>query len=185
MEIEYRAACEFRAVGDSRRLAGYAAKFDALSEDLGGFREKISRGAFARSLRDPKRDPLALLEHDRKIVLGRKSASTLRLHEDSAGLAFEVDVPRTAAGNDVLESVGRGDLKHASFAFRVAPDGERWTIDGDTAIRTITDCDLIEVSLTVLPAYASTEVARRSLEKVSAANPNRLLPVAKFLETCL
>ena len=38
-------------------------------------------------------------------VLGRTTAGTLRLSEDSRGLKFECDLPDTTAGRDTYESV--------------------------------------------------------------------------------
>jgi phage head maturation protease len=51
------------------RLVGYAAVFDSLSHDLGGFRERIKRGAFADSIR--RRDILALYSHSYDSPLAR------------------------------------------------------------------------------------------------------------------
>ena len=44
--IEKRAATVEAAEQESRTISGYAAVFDSNSEDLGGFTERIERGAF-------------------------------------------------------------------------------------------------------------------------------------------
>ena len=90
--IERRAiATEFRAAG--KRLEGYAATFGAEAK-LPGFTETVAPGAFASSLRD-SRDILALVDHDAAKVLARTRSGTLRLSEDTKGLAFSLDVPDT------------------------------------------------------------------------------------------
>ena len=77
-------------------IAGHAAVFDKLSEDLGGFREKIAPGAFQRSIdKAPKRDIYALWQHQSDKPLGRAGNGTLRLIEDKRGLAVEIDPPAT------------------------------------------------------------------------------------------
>ena len=51
--IEKRSfAAELRATDDAKfEVCGYAASFNVLSRNLGGFKERISRGAFYRSLK--------------------------------------------------------------------------------------------------------------------------------------
>jgi HK97 family phage prohead protease len=113
-------ATEVRAVlkGSKRTIAGYAARYGVLSGDLGGFRERIEPGAFKRVLATTP-DVVCLFNHQDNCVLGRTTSGTLRLREDSNGLAFECDLPDTQAGRDTYASVQRGDLNGCSFAFMV------------------------------------------------------------------
>lgn len=181
--VERRAAIEFRAGGDAKspRLVGYAAVYNSPSQDLGGFIEIVKPGAFTRTLKSA-RDPLALVQHMPQLVLGRRSAGTLRLSEDSKGLAFEIDVPDTTAARDLLVSVERGDVRGASFAFSTPQGGDRWEARGDKAIRELLDVDLHEVTVTAQPAYLDTSVARRSFELKFAPTPC-LRALRRFLET--
>src|SRR3954452_17343861 len=89
--LEYRAASE--GSKSPGTISGYAALFDSLSVDLGGFREQIMKGAFARALQQC--DIRALRNHSPEALLGRRSSGTLRLEEDDKGLRFEVDLPDT------------------------------------------------------------------------------------------
>ena len=179
---ERRPALELRARGGKTpRLEGYAAIFDSPSEDLGGFVEYVRPGAFKRSLQSNKADPMALVHHLPHLVLGRRSAGTLRLSEDSKGLQFEVDLPDTGTARDLLVSVERGDIRGASFAFTIAPQGDRWNVQGDLVTRDLLDVDLHEITITPTPAYPDTEVARRALASLST--PHRVALARRFLET--
>ncbi|GEP54177.1 HK97 family phage prohead protease [Reyranella soli] len=155
-EIERRAAAaEIRAAG--RKLEGYAATFGTEAR-IGSFVETIASGAFAASLADGG-DKLALVDHDPARVLARTRSGTLRLAEDARGLAFSLDVPDTQAGRDVLALAERGDLGGMSFAFKVRPDGERWS--GNR--RELRSVDLAEVSIVqAWPAYDGTTITARS-----------------------
>jgi hypothetical protein len=125
---------------------------------IGSFTETIRPGAFAASLRGGG-DVIATLDHDLGKLLGRRSSGTLRLGEDSRGLAFECDLPDTTAGRDVEALGARGDLGGASFSFR--PVREEWN-EARTA-RTLHEVDLLEVcAVSAWPAYAQTSVAVRS-----------------------
>jgi uncharacterized protein len=167
---ERRAAFELRAVtGDKPRLVGYAAVFDKASRDLGGFVEFVRPGAFKRSLAAGA-DVVALVAHDSRMILGRTVAGTLALSEDGKGLAFDVELPATSAARDLLVSVERGDVAGASFAFTVPKGGDRWTFAKDgPAKRELLDVNLLDVTITAMPAYPDTEVALRSL---GAARPS-------------
>ena len=151
--LERRQATELRATG--RRLEGYAATFNTEAR-IGSFVETILPGAFRSALVG---DVLALLDHDTGKVLGRTRSGTLRLSEDTRGLAFSLDLPDTAAGRDALALAERGDLGGMSFGFNVPKGGESWS--GER--RTLRTVGLKEISIvSAWPAYAGTEIALRS-----------------------
>jgi uncharacterized protein len=154
MTVERRAlVSEFRAKG--RRLEGYAATFGTEAR-IGDFTETIAPGAFRASI-ITGRDILALVDHDASRVLARTRSGTLRLSEDTHGLHFDLDVPPTSAGNDVLALAERGDLGGMSFAF--SAEEEDWRGD----LRTLKSVALIEVSVVAAwPAYDGTVVHARS-----------------------
>lgn len=153
------------------KINGHAAKFDVLSEDLGGFRERIAPGCFAKTIQSD--DIRALWNHDANIVMGRNKAGTLRLWEDSAGLAYEVDAPQNQFIRDmVLSPIERGDVSQCSFGFYTIMD--KFTkVDGQW-IRTLLEVELFDVSPVTFPAYNSTDVAVRSLAEAikSALTPD-------------
>jgi HK97 family phage prohead protease len=149
-----------------RRIVGHAAIFNSLSEDLGGFREKIAPGAFAEAIgRD---DVRALWNHDANFVLGRVRAGTLTMREDERGLAVEIDPPDTQWARDLLVSMARGDVTQMSFGFRVERGGQSWEKTDEGNVRTITRASLFDVSPVTYPAYADTDVAVRSLAQWQA-----------------
>lgn len=163
MTIERRYTAELRG-GPTGVLSGYAAVFDAQSQDLGGFVEIVRPGAFRRTLAaaDHVR---ALYDHNGGHVLGRVGAGTLRLAEDTRGLHFEVKLPQTTVARDLAVLVERGDVDGASFAFRVAPQGERWDARAAVPVRELLAVDLEEITITARPAYVDTSVALRSLPR--------------------
>lgn len=182
--MERRGAIELRVAGSKSapRLVGHAAVWDAPSDDLGGFTEIVRKGAFTRTLKGNALDPLALVHHRPELVLGRRSAGTLKLTEDDKGLAFEIDLPDTTTARDLAVSVERGDIKGASFAFTVAAAGDKWTMTGERALRELVDIDLYEITITATPAYPDTEVAKRALGTLRP-RPG-LMRLRRFLETC-
>ncbi|GEM_PF-1823066 len=154
---------ETRADGEGKRLIGYAAVFNSESADLGGFREEIQPGAFARSLAEDA-DVRALWNHNDGQVLGRTAAGTLSMREDERGLRVEIDPPDTQVAQDAMVSVERGDVNQMSFAFRVRPGGQSFSErDDGTVLRSLSDVELFEVSPVTFPAYEDTVVDARAL----------------------
>ncbi|MBC2196302.1 HK97 family phage prohead protease [Listeria booriae] len=136
-------------------LGGYASIFNSPTLICDWFEETIAEGAFARTLSE-NGDIRCLFNHNWEHVLGRTKAGTLRLEEDSRGLKFEVNLPNTTVARDLVESMKRGDINQCSFGF--LPVEETWNFDIEPMTRTISDVDLIEVSIVSLPAYDDTEV---------------------------
>ena len=171
-KMERRASIELRAAG--RKLEGYAAVFGQDTR-IRDFTEVILPGAFKDTLAEG-RDILALADHDQRAVLARTRSGTLRLAEDARGLHFELDVPNTSIGRDILELAERGDVGGASFGFTVKD--ERWH---DTR-RELRSINLHEISIvSAFPAYDGTIVqARRRL-----AASGKLVAARRFLDTCL
>jgi HK97 family phage prohead protease len=156
---------ELRVIGDEDApvIEGYAAIFNKLSEDLGGFREKIAPGAFRKALK--RTDTVMLFNHDPNYPLGRVSAGTLELKEDKKGLFVRAKLPRSAAR--IIESIQRRDVTKMSFGFLTEKD--EWLHKKNESIRTLVEvAELPDVSPVVFPAYPDTKVALRSLERSKA-----------------
>lgn len=150
---------------EERIITGYAAIFNdeyTLLRDRWGekFYEKVSKGAFLRTLADNTRDKFMLVNHDWNKVIGR-TGSNLKLEEDEKGLRFELTVPNTTEGNNLLENVRLGLIKGCSFGFSIIKEKTRWDDDWNF-YRDITEVDLFEVTATPIPAYADTEISARS-----------------------
>ena len=121
------------------------------------------------------KDILALVDHDATQLLGRTAAGTLKLSQDSKGLAFEIDAPDTTLARDVLALAERGDIGGASFAFTVRANGETWS-GGNRKLRSL---NLFEISvIQSWPAYPGTTVIAR------ARPGTRNGMIGRFLDTC-
>jgi hypothetical protein len=157
---------EIRAAADKLTIGGYAAKFNRMSQNLGGFVERIDPGFFNKSRGDGWPDVLARYNHDDNMLLGTSGAGTLRLGIDDVGLDYQVDLPQSRG--DVYELVQRGDVRQSSFAF-VAFEDDWATSDQGFPLRTLVSGRLMDVSPVNTPAYEDTSVGLRSLaERFSA-----------------
>ena len=160
-EIEVR-----EADADGPLIVGYAAVFNQLSENLGGFRERIAPGAFRESLAAGD-DVRALWEHDPQYVLGRNVAGTLTLAEDRQGLRVAIRPPATTWAADLMTSMRRGDVNQMSFGFSVPKGGDSWEMVDGTQIRTLKRVRLADVSVVASPADPTTSAEARARAQVS------------------
>jgi HK97 family phage prohead protease len=165
MEKRSTLECELRAndVNGKPVIVGRPLVYDSWSVPIGegrsAFKERIAPGAIDASLRSI--DLLALIEHDVGRMLGRQSAKTLRVSQDSRGMIVEIDPPDTSAGRDAVASIKRGDMRGMSFGFDTEDDS--WEERADGTFRTLRSIKVHEVSIVAMPYYQATEVALRSL----------------------
>jgi HK97 family phage prohead protease len=133
------------------RLAGYASVFDV--PDAGG--DVVRRGAFARAA--GTQVPL-LWQHDAAHPIGTVD----HLSEDSRGLRVIASLSDTRVARDAAALLKSNTLTGLSFGYRVkastpAGPGSRG--------RTLTDLDLIEVSLVTFPMQRLARVVAVSPEE--------------------
>jgi HK97 family phage prohead protease len=150
-------------VATGRTVAGYAARFDTRSQNL-GTRERpwveIIRSGSLPEL--SKQDCRALLNHNPDHVLARSKfgQGTLKLAIDGIGLRYEFEAPNTPTGDALIESLKRGDIDQSSFGFIVKRD--QWTQSQGERIREILEIEtLLDISPCTFPAYTSTTVSAR------------------------
>lgn len=170
--IEVRATNSTPVVSqDSRTVEGYAVVFNSQSEDLGFF-ETINPAAITEEVL-MRSDVFCLFNHDQDKVLARSKYGTgsLQLQLDEQGLKYTFQAPNTDIGNSLLEYLKRGDIDSSSFAFTVSTDegSEVWTTGTDgRQYREILKIDeLHDVSPVWNPAYSSTSVSQRTLDKLN------------------
>ena len=157
------------------RIEGYAAVFDELSEPLFGFREKIEKGAFKKTVKED--DVRMLFNHDPNYVMGRSKSGTLSLKEDERGLRF-VCIPPNAqwVREMVIEPIKRGDISQCSFQFQVLEDA--WDDrDSSNIVRTLKKVRLYDVSIVTFPAYTQTDVFVRQAIQAAGVDFDRLSKV--------
>ena len=161
-----------KAEGEPIKIGGYAAVFNKLSGDLGGFREKIDPGFFSNVLGD---DVRALFNHDDNMVLGRTKNDTLTLEQDSKGLSVEITPPDTTYARDLLTLIDRGDVDQMSFQWVTAVD--EWDeSDPSKIVRTLKKAQsLWDVSPVTFPAYPQTKAGIRSAKQVLIDHLEELL----------
>jgi HK97 family phage prohead protease len=132
--------------------------------------ERFLPGAFDRAL-SSNPDVVALFNHKAEIVLGR-TPNTLKLRSDSKGLHYEIapDMENTQV-RDVVRMIGRGDVRHSSFAF--TPSKVKWRVEGDKEIREIHEANLFDVSPVTHAAYSGSSTGLRSTEERNSIEKER------------
>lgn len=154
---------------EGRTIEGVAITANSPSQLLyGEFREVISPDALTQEFINSQ-DIRVLYDHIPErgsLARSKHGNGTLALTVADNKLNFKFEAPNTPFGNEILDGVRRGDIDKLSFAFRCGDDMWEEQEDG-TYLRTVLRFDSItEISLLdVAPAYESTSVATRSLEK--------------------
>lgn len=173
--FEYRNEGEIGILEDSRTVVGYASVFGVRSNPLMGklngkdilFTETIEAGAFDGLI--DKSDVVACFNHETDngiLARSKNGVGTLQLEIDERGLKYTFELPNTAQGDMLLESLKRGDIDSSSFAFIVLQGGETWTRESDGIYsRSISKIGkLVDIAIVVRPAYNEASVNLRGLE---------------------
>lgn len=155
---------------DEQYIEGYALRFGTWSENLGNFKETITRAALANT---DLSDVRALFNHNADHVLARSSTGTLKLNVDDVGLKFRAKIPNTSYGKDLIENLRNGNVNQCSFGFNLGENGDEFRFDAQENIykRTLKNIkEIVDVSVVTYPAYKDTDVAPalRSLDKIKA-----------------
>jgi HK97 family phage prohead protease len=174
---------EIREVKDNSNtieLEGYIAKFDTYTELWEGFFEKIDRNAFNDTLTDGH-NIFLVYHHDMSKVLSSTRNNTLVLSIDDIGLKFKATINKNLTyANDVYELVKSGECRGCSFGFYVLEDDIQYNNEKDEVKRTLLKVELLEGTITPIPAYENTEVYARC--KNILAEERQKLQVDKELE---
>jgi hypothetical protein len=166
---------ELRALPDgaegSRWIGGYAAVFNRESRMIsdrfgfGPYVERVTPTFFeeARSAGWPGNQGSGVLcryNHNDQYLLGTTAGGTCELGVDATGLEYRTLVPRCR--EDVLELVGRRDIRQSSFTFMDAQDD--WNYTGGVTHRTLLTGGVLDVApVSAVCAYEDTTVGLRSL----------------------
>lgn len=150
---------------DSVQITGYVNAVERESKTLRDrngqpFIEKIAAGAFKRSL-SRRNNVQMLLNHDDKRVLG-DTRTNVKLTEDNIGLR----IAATVSDPEVITAARENRLAGFSFGFIPLRDSKTPDNERNVSIRTVTELDLLEVSLLSgkTPAYNGTLVEARDIE---------------------
>jgi len=113
------------------------------------------------------------------IARSKNGVGTLSIGIDSKGVFFSCTAPNTTVGNDVLESIKRGDLDSCSFGFAVANNGDIWQrMTSNLWKHVVNTIEFIsDFSVVVSPAYLSTSVSARSIDKLKELENAELLEI--------
>jgi HK97 family phage prohead protease len=163
--LELRDAAPDPDTGAERfEFVGHAAVFDSLSENLGGFREQIKRGAFRNVL---NQDVRLLVNHDPNMPLARGDALTLI--EDPTGLQVRALIRSDLSyARDLRINLEEGNVTQMSFAFGSDVEDDWTEAEDGVLIRTIKRFgSLFDVSPVTFPAYPATDAGLRAISRLT------------------
>jgi len=170
MKMELRVQnAELRSKEDgTMTVSGYVNKTEQFSETLGvtkRFKEKIAKGAFDRAIRNATKDIHFLVEHNNEQILSSTRNGSLHLKEDNQGLWMSATITPTSWGKDYYELIKSGIYQNMSFGFRTISDSWK-PIKLGLFERTVTNLELIEVSVVRDPAYSQSTISARGIDLV-------------------
>lgn len=167
MVVADKAALRAEGDDDARTLYGYAAVFNedtTIDSWEGRFVERISPGAFRKTLRERRDQVKVLFNHGMDPQIGDKPLGRASvMEEDATGLRVEVPLSRTSYNDDLIALLADGALDGMSFRMSVVRD--EWTQPDDDQtlpVRTIKEVRLYEFGPVTFPAYSATVAGVRA-----------------------
>lgn len=137
---------------------GRSIVYNSLSEDMGGWRERIMPGAATRTLA-ANPDTRFLINHDPNLLLARTASGTADLTEvPEEGVDVDARMADVSYARDLAVSLERGDISQMSFGFWVTADGWSGNVHEVFGV----DLDGGDVSVVTYPAFAATSAELRS-----------------------
>lgn len=141
---------DLKKVGDAGEIEGYGSVFNV--EDSYG--DIVAPGAFVQSIAEHRAagtKPVMLWQHNSEDVIGTWDA----IEEDSVGLKVKGQlILETQKARDAHALLKRGAIRGLSIGFMT----KKWSVDDQSDIRTILECDLWEISLVTFPANRAANV---------------------------
>lgn len=145
-------------------LEGYIAKFNKETELFEGFIEKIDRNAFDLTISDGH-NIFLIFHHDMSKVLASTRNKTLELSTDEIGLRFKATINKNLSyAKDTYELVKSGECRGCSFGFYCLEEDINYNSETDVITRTLLKVEMLEGTITPIPAYNDTTVSARASE---------------------
>jgi len=142
-------AFEARSDGQAQGIVrGYASTYQ---KDAYG--DRIAPGAFGESIKEKRGRYPVLWGHDPGALIG----FTTKAAEDHKGLDVEALLALgNSTGRDAYELVKTAEAAGSTMGLSIGFITRQWEMDDD--VRTLTDVDLIEISLTAFPANRGARI---------------------------
>lgn len=135
---------EVRLEAETRTVSGIAVPYGQ-TIDLGGYQERVARGAFDTT----KKVPLFFGHEHRSIPIGKVVA----MRDTEKGLEIDAKLNDTSQANDVYAALRAGDLNKFSIGFIPVESRD------ENGVTVRVRADLKEVSVVTFPAYSGAEVS--------------------------
>lgn len=184
-DFEFRSESREDTDGDGHSISGYAAVFDQdteINSYEGKFTERISKGAFRKTLKDRAGKIIMQYDHGRDTRVGSVPIGKYTtIREDDHGLYTEGRLFTNSLVEPVRQAIEGGAISGQSFKFQVVKDEWRdkdgKLLKGDKLrkmlwdgaeglVRTIKEVKLFEAGPVSTPAYGGTSVGVRNAEEV-------------------
>jgi len=159
--------CDFKAelstdkesAKDDGTFEGYASVFN--NKDLGN--DVIKQGAFAKSIYDKKPKQIKLLyQHKTDEPIGVIDS----LSEDARGLKIKGRLAMgTQKGKEVFELMKMGALDSMSIGYKLMPEDYKYS--DKLKKRTITNLDLMEISMVTFPMNPKAKITKVKLAEMN------------------